>query len=45
MTMTTTLRFALIALLTGTLAVAACGKKGDPIRPGSDEDRQEETTS
>ena len=35
----TVLRIILIGLLAGTLAVSACGKKGDPIRPGQ---KQEE---
>ena len=35
----TVLRIILIGLLAGTLAVSACGKKGDPIRPG---EKQEE---
>ena len=35
----TAFRIFLIGLLAGTLAVSACGKKGDPIRPGQ---KQEE---
>ena len=31
-------RIAMTALLAGALGLAACGIKGDPIRPGSDED-------
>ena len=30
----------LMALLAGSLALGACGKKGDPIRPGTE--KQEE---
>ena len=31
-------RIAMTALLAAALGLAACGIKGDPIRPGSDED-------
>ena len=31
-------RIAMTALLAAALALAACGIKGDPIRPGSEED-------
>ncbi len=34
----TVARIAITALLAATLALSACGIKGDPIRPGSDED-------
>jgi predicted small lipoprotein YifL len=33
------------ALLTVALGLAACGVKGDPIRPGSDEDPKKQTTN
>ena len=36
----TTIRFLLIALLAGSLAVSACGKKGDPVRPGEIKDKK-----
>lgn len=32
-------RLALVALL-AALTLSACGVKGDPVRPGSEEDRQ-----
>ena len=35
-------RVLMIGLLAGTLTIAACGKKGPPIRPG-EETKQEET--
>ena len=35
----TVVRLILMGLLAGTLAVSACGKKGDPVRPGQ---KQEE---
>jgi len=31
-------RLAMTALLAAALGLSACGLKGDPIRPGSDED-------
>jgi len=31
-------RIAVTALLAAALSLSACGLKGDPIRPGSDED-------
>ncbi len=31
-------RLAMTALLAAALGLAACGIKGDPIRPGSEED-------
>ncbi len=31
-------RIAMTALLAAALGLAACGLKGDPIRPGSEED-------
>ncbi len=31
-------RIAMTALLAAALALSACGIKGDPIRPGSEED-------
>jgi predicted small lipoprotein YifL len=35
-------RLAMTALLAVTLGLAACGIKGDPIRPGSEEDVKKE---
>ena len=34
------MRFVLTALLVAGLAVSACGKKGDPIRPGTEKQEQ-----
>jgi predicted small lipoprotein YifL len=31
-------RIALTALLAAALAVSACGRKGEPVRPGSEKD-------
>ena len=30
-----------VAALLAALALSACGVKGDPVRPGSDEDREQ----
>ncbi len=38
-------RIALTALLVAALGLAACGIKGDPIRPGSDEDPKKKENS
>ena len=38
-------RLAMTALLAVTLGLSACGIKGDPIRPGSDEDPKKQSTS
>jgi predicted small lipoprotein YifL len=38
-------RIALAAVLAGALAVSACGRKGDPIRPGSAEDPKTQTSN
>ncbi len=35
-------RIAMMALLAAALGLAACGLKGDPIRPGSEEDQKKE---
>jgi predicted small lipoprotein YifL len=35
-------RLAMTALLAAALGLAACGIKGDPIRPGSEEDQKKE---
>ena len=35
-------RIMMTALLAAALGVAACGIKGDPIRPGSEEDPKKE---
>ena len=37
-------RLAMTALLAVTLGLSACGIKGDPIRPGSDEDPKKQST-
>ena len=37
-------RLAMTALLAVTLGLSACGIKGDPIRPGSDEDSKKQST-
>jgi predicted small lipoprotein YifL len=38
-------RLAMTALLVAALGLAACGIKGDPIRPGSDEDPKKKENS
>jgi predicted small lipoprotein YifL len=38
-------RIALTALLATALAVSACGRKGDPVRPGSDQDPKKPAAS
>ncbi len=39
-------RIAMTALLAAALGLAACGIKGDPIRPGSEEDlKQKQSTN
>jgi len=38
-------RIAMTALLVAALAIAACGVKGDPIRPGSDQEPEEQSTN
>ena len=35
------LRRAVLLLLVAALAVSACGKKGDPIRPGEEPEEQD----
>ncbi len=35
-------RIAMTALLAAALGLSACGIKGDPIRPGSEEDQKKE---
>ena len=37
-------RITLTALLALALGLAACGIKGDPIRPGSEEDQKKENS-
>ncbi len=37
-------RIAMTALLAAVLGLAACGIKGDPIRPGSEEDPKKQST-
>ncbi|MEM9139354.1 MAG: lipoprotein [Pseudomonadota bacterium] len=39
-----TIRILMIALLAGTLGVSACGKKGDPIPPGQEEEKEKPTS-
>jgi len=39
-----TLRIALCALLAASLAVSACGKKGDPIRPGQEKTEEKKSS-
>jgi hypothetical protein len=34
-------RLIALAALLGALALSACGVKGDPVRPGSEEDRKQ----
>jgi len=36
------LRLIIIAVLAGALAVSACGIKGDPVRPGTETEEQED---
>lgn len=38
-------RTALTVLLAAALAVSACGRKGDPVRPGSDKDPKKPAAS
>ncbi len=38
-------RIAMTALLAAALGLAACGIKGDPIRPGSEEDQKKQSTN
>ncbi len=38
-------RIALAALLLAALGLAACGIKGDPIRPGSDDDPKKQQST
>ena len=38
-------RIAITALLAATLALSACGIKGDPITPGSKEDPKKQATN
>jgi predicted small lipoprotein YifL len=38
-------RLAMTALLAVTLGLSACGIKGDPIRPGSEEDLKKKQTT
>jgi len=38
-------RIAMTALLAAALALAACGIKGDPIRPGSEEDLEKKQST
>ena len=38
-------RLILTAVLATALALSACGRKGDPIRPGSDDDPKKQTTN
>ena len=38
-------RLAMTVLLAAALGLAACGIKGDPIRPGSDEDPKKKENS
>ncbi len=38
-------RIALTALLVAALGLAACGIKGDPIRPGSDDDPKKQQST
>lgn len=37
----TVLRILMICTMAGTLAVSACGKKGNPERPGQTEEKQQ----
>ncbi len=37
-------RIAMTALLAAVLGLSACGIKGDPIRPGSEEDPKKQST-
>ena len=36
------MRVLLIALLAAGLAASACGKKGDPMRPGTEKEEKKE---
>jgi len=45
MTPKQTARITMMALLAAVLGLSACGIKGDPIRPGSDEDPKKQTTN
>ncbi len=38
-------RIAMTALLAAALGLSACGIKGDPIRPGSQEDREKKQST
>ena len=38
-------RVAMTALLAAALSLAACGIKGDPIRPGSEENQKKQSTN
>ncbi len=38
-------RIAMTALLAAALGLAACGIKGDPIRPGSEEDLEKKKSA
>jgi len=38
-------RITVTALLAAVLGLSACGIKGDPIRPGSDEDPKKKQTT
>ena len=38
-------RLVLTALLATALALSACGRAGDPIRPGSDDDPKKKQTT
>jgi len=38
-------RIAMMALLVAVLGVSACGVKGDPARPGSEEDVKKKQSS
>jgi len=43
--MTSIARIAMTALLAAALAIAACGVKGDPIRPESDQEPEEQSSN
>ena len=38
------LRLTILILMAGTLAVSACGKKGDPERPGTETEEEQSTS-
>ncbi len=38
-------RIAMMAFLAAALSLAACGIKGDPIRPGSEEDPKKQQST